>query len=155
MFKISLNTSCFFALLIILVMGLCALLFVKNNSMFSCDSNVYYYENEELKSNIQFSLYLFHDKRGSFDLYGYVNDSSNKITTKIARRLSFKYESQGGVFFIEHNHTDRFNNDNTVDSKLPEFISSKKQIIHIERLNSNDYLIYDKASPTFICRKRS
>ncbi|MFN3070486.1 hypothetical protein ACKWMY_20565 [Serratia sp. J2] len=153
MIKIGLKVVYLSAPVITLVIGIFALFLFQNKSTFSCDSDVSYFENEQLKRNLQLSLYLFNDKTGSLDLYGYVNDKDKKTTTKIARRLNFKYINQNGTFFMEHISTDKYNNDNTDPGKLPEFISSSKQIIHIERLNSTDYLIYDKASPAFVCRK--
>ncbi|MDQ9127091.1 hypothetical protein RDT67_11675 [Serratia fonticola] len=155
MIKIDLKVVYFSAPIITLIIGSFATFLIPKKSTFSCDSDVSYFENEQLKRNLQLSLYLFNDRTGSLDLYGYVNDATKRSTTKIARRLNFNYMEQNGTFFIEHTSTDKYNNDNTDQGKLPEFISSLKQIVHIEKLHSTDYLIYDKASPAFVCRKSS
>jgi hypothetical protein len=153
MIKIGIKMMCLFA--ITFVVGLLYLFYFNKNATFSCDSDVSYFVNEKLKRNLRLTLYLHGDKTGSLDLYGYVNDKDKSVTTKLSRRLNFKYIKQKGTFFIEHTDTDKYNNDNTNEDKLPEFISSNKQIVHIEKLNSTDYLIYDKVSPAFVCRKIS
>ncbi|MFK8259594.1 hypothetical protein ACFL9S_17625 [Erwinia sp. AnSW2-5] len=153
MVNIGRNVVYFSAPAMILVVGLCALFFIHKKSTFSCDADILYFENNQMKGNLQLSLHLYYDNTGSFDLYGYANNPNTNSTTKMARRVNFKYKKQNSIFFIEHTNTIKYNNDNTKDSMLPEFISSTQQIINIEKLNGDNYIVYDKVSPAFTCKK--